>query len=291
MKGKVLPFLTGMMLVILATCPSHASQVGGEKIKTFVSIISQRYFVERVGGELVAVRVLVGEGQSHETYEPSPAQMSQLAGSRIFFAIGAPFERALVPKIAGVFPELPVIDTSKGVKFISFSPGSGEHGPDPHIWLDPKRVRIIARNIHEGLARIDPVHREMYRKNLEAFQDDLNKLDSEIAEILAPIKGRKIYVFHPAFGYFCESYGLQQVALEVEGKEPSARQIARLIENTRKENVKTIFVQPQFSQKSARAIARAIGGKVVTINPLPENYLTEMKKMAETIRASLAGKE
>ncbi len=291
MKGKVLSFLTGLIVIILMACPSSASQAGGEKIKAFVSIISQKYFVERVGGEYVEVSVLVGEGQSHETYEPTPAQMSKLARSRVFFTIGAPFERALVPKIAGLFPQLSIIDTTRGVKILFFSPGSGEQGPDPHIWLDPKRVKIIARNISEGLTKIDPVHGEFYRKNLEVFQKDLDKLDSEITGILAPVKGRKIYVFHPAFGYFCESYGLQQVAFEVEGKEPSARQIARLIESTRKENVKVIFVQPQFSQRAARAIAQSIGGEVIPINPLPGNYLTEMKKMAETIKTSLAGRK
>ncbi len=288
MKRKMLSFLAALILLILTTGPSHAAQAGGGKIKAFVSIVPQKYFVDRAGGDYVDAGVLVEEGQSPETYEPTPAKMSQLARSRVFFTIGAPFERVLVPKVAGVLPKLSIIDTSKGVSVLSFAPGSGEQGTDPHIWLDPKRAKIIAGNISEALIKIDPAHGGYYKKSSAAFLKDLDKLDVEIAGMLAPFKGRKVFVFHPAFGYFCESYGLTQVAFEIEGKEPSARQMARLIESMRKENVRTIFVQPQFSQKAAREIARTIGGKVVPIDPLPKDYLTDMRKLALTIKSSLA---
>lgn len=278
-----------VLSLIIFCCPfawqAHASQE--RTVNAYVSILPQEYFASRVGGNAAEVKVLVGQGQSHETYEPTPRQITALAKTDVYFTIGAPFEKALVAKVRGMFPKLSLVDTTRGVPYLSFAPGSGEHGLDPHIWLDPKRVKIIARNLCDGLRNIDPGRAGEYEANLARLQADLDSLDAEIARILAPVKGRTIYVFHPAFQYFCQSYGLKQAAFESEGKEPSAQQMARLITSAQKEHVKVVFVQPQFSQKSARAIAQAIGGRVVTINPLPVDYPREMKAMAVTIRDSL----
>lgn len=303
MKRGVLKFLAFAVMGILAGSHLHASPDQGRPIRAFVSIVPQAYLVQRIGGDCVDVRVLVGEGQDPHTYEPSPAQMSLLARSDIYFAIGVPFETVLLPKLQSLFPNLKITDTAKGVSLRYFSPrihhgevpeSHGTHGhddqmPDPHTWLDPKRVRIMAGNIALSLKAIDPAHAGVFERNLLAFRQDLDALDSEIARILEPLKGNKIYVFHPAFGYFCESYGLEQKAFEIRGKEPGARQLARLIESAKAEGVTVIFVQPQFSVKAARAIADSIGGIVVPINPLPRNYLLEMKSLAERVRDARAG--
>lgn len=274
------------VFVLMAGQPCGAQ---GRTVRAYVSILPQEFFVAKTGGDRVRVKVLVGPGQSHETYEPTPLQISDMARTDVYFALGVPFEKALVPRIREMFPGLPVVDTTAGVTFMSFASGSGEQGRDPHIWLDPKRVKIIARNTCEGLKRVDPGGAREYDANLARFLSDLDDLDARIARILAPVKGRTIYVFHPAFGYFCQSYGLRQQAFESEGKEPGARQMARLIESAKREHVKVVFVQPQFSQKAARAIAQSIGGRVVTLNPLPEDYFKDMLSMATTVRASLAG--
>jgi zinc transport system substrate-binding protein len=288
-KGKLLLSLALLLASVFFPWPTQASQ--GKPIRAFVSILPQDYFVSRVGGDQVKVKILVGPGQSHETYEPTPQQIAALARSDVYFTIGAPFERSLVPKVRAMLPGLGIVDTSTGVQFLSFAPGSGEHGIDPHIWLDPKQVKIIARNVCNGLKKIDPGRAGAYDANLAGFQTDLDTLDARIARILAPVRGRTIYVFHPAFQYFCKSYGLKQEAFESEGKEPSAKQMAKLIASAEREHVKAVFVQPQFSQKAARAIARSIGGRVVTLNPLPEDYIKDMSAMAVTIRDSLLGME
>lgn len=160
---------------------------------------------------------------------------------------------------------------------------------DPHVWLDPEQVKIMAGNICSGLAKADPAHAADFAENLKVFREDLDRLDIEIARILSPLKGRTIYVFHPAFGYFCDAYGLRQEAVEAGGKEPGARHLAGLIEAARRENVRVIFVQPQFSQKAARAVARSIDGDVVPLNPLPSDYLAGLREMALTIRKSMTG--
>lgn len=274
-------------LLFCALLPGPAFSAQGRTLRAYVSILPEAYFVSRVGGPAVEVKVLVGPGQSHETYEPTPRQIAALAKTDVYFTIGAPFERNLVRRVRGMFPGLLIVDASAGVPLVSFASGSGEHGSDPHIWLDPKRARFIARNVCEGLKRVDPRRAGQYDRNLVRLLEGLSSLDAELARTLAPVKGRTIYVFHPAFQYFCLSYGLRQEAFEIEGKEPTARQTAKLIGKARQEGVKVVFVQPQFSRKSASAIAQAIGGRVETLDPLPGDYPKDMKNLAATVRGSL----
>jgi len=281
-KSILLP----VVIAFVCSIASGAEKPAG-KTKAFVSILPQAYFVERVGGRHVDVGVLLGPGQSPGTYEPTTRQMSALGRSQVYFRIGTPFEKALIKRITGTFNNLRVVDTRKNVKLRYFNRPDGYRSPDPHIWLDPKRVKIQAATVCEAMSRIDPAHSAEFEKNLQAFQADLDEIDMKIAETLAPLKGGKFYVFHPAFGYFGDSYGLKQVAVEIEGKEPSPRQLSELIKKAKKDAVKVIFVQPQFAKKNAETVARAIGGAVVPINPLAKDYLRNLKEMAVTIKRAL----
>ena len=257
------------------------------KISTFVSILPQADFVKRVGGGHVEVEVLVGPGQSPATYEPTPRQMVRLSRSRIYFRIGVPFENMFITRMSGVIKGLDIIDMRQGVKLRYFRRSAGPEVPDPHIWLDPKRVKIQAETVFKALARIDPLNKRVFENNLQSFQSDLDRLDNMIAKALAPLRGERIYVFHPAFGYFCESYGLIQVAVEAEGKGPGPKGLARLIKRARGDRVKVIFVQPQFSEKDAETIASAIGGAVVPLDPLPRDYFKALELMSERVRKVL----
>lgn len=283
-------WLMGFMALLMFAFVGNdiSGATGSKKFPVFVSILPQAYFVERVGGPFVDVSVLVGPGQSPATYEPTPKQMVKLGKSRIYFRIGTPFEKGFVDKISDTFKGLVIVDTREKVPIRFFRQSGGESVPDPHIWLDPKRVKIQAETIAQTLAGMDSEHAAAYRGNLQAFLADLDRVDDEIARVLAPLAGRKIYVFHPAFGYFCESYGLEQVAFELEGKEPSPKQLSRLIDQAKKDGVKIVFVQPQFSAKGARTIARAIGGAVVPMNPLPRDYLKNLEDMATIIQETLS---
>ena len=141
--------------------------------------------------------------------------------------------------------------------------------------------------MHEALVRLDPEGREIYGRGYGDLVEDLQSLDRRIARILEPVKGEPFFVFHPSFGYFAEDYGLQQIAVETGGAEPSARQLARLIEEARERGVRVIFVQPQFSQKSAETIASEIGGAVVPIDPLARDYVENLGKMARAVEEGL----
>ena len=243
-----------LLVAILASSCAPRSQpveTGEAKIRVVVSILPQAYFVRRVGGDRVEVTVIVPPGASPATYEPSASQMRSLAQADLYIRIRVPFEDAWMGKIAAANPDMLIIDSSEGIERIG--------GKDPHIWLSPRLVKLQAQAIYKGLVGVDPENKAIYAQNRDQFIADLEALDVEIAEVLAQVRGKKFMVFHPVWSYFARDYGLQQIAIEVEGKEPSAAELAALIETAKTEGIKAIFVQPQFSSKTAETIARQIG--------------------------------
>jgi zinc transport system substrate-binding protein len=246
----------------------------------------------------VKVDVLVPPGQAPETYEPKPKQMAWLSEADVYFAIGVPFEKGLLPSLAAACPNLKVVNTQEGVPVRQMEEershedhdGHDHHPgePDPHIWLDPQLVKIQAKTICNTLAALDPAHAVEYEKNLEAFLAELEDLDKRIAERLRPHQGKTLHVFHPAFGYFVDRYGLQQVAIESGGKEPGPKRLAELVAGAKAEGVKTLFVQPEFATSSAEAIAREIGGALVLLDPVARDYVQNLESIAEKIATALS---
>lgn len=299
--------LVGVFLAALtAGCrePSEPAPTQGRLIAT-VAILPQAYFVERIGGEHVDVQVLVGPGQSPHSYEPTPKQMSLLAESRVYFQIGLPFEERLLAKITQTAKGLHVVDTREGIqlrKMEAWETGCEEHhdetdrddghrgddhggAPDPHVWLSPRLAKIQVRTMSRELCRLDPPHAADYERNTRLLEADLDEVDRRIEVLLAPMRGQEFFVFHPAFGYFADAYGLKQVAVETGGKQPGAKQLAELIEKARASGVKLIFVQRQFPTASAEAVARAIGGTVAPMDDLAKDYLANIEEMAKKIAA------
>ncbi|UCD16278.1 MAG: zinc ABC transporter substrate-binding protein [Candidatus Zixiibacteriota bacterium] len=282
--------ISGVLAVLfsaLAGCSPADNNPGG-RLRLVVSILPQQYFVERIGDGLVDVEVLVGPGQSPATYEPTPKQMAALADADAYFRIGVPFETALIRKLEAGIRDLHIVDTRQGIALRGMPGRHGnehdhEGGEDPHFWLDPALVMIQAKTVCDELIRIDPVHEKEYQSNLERLTADLETTHAHISKKLAPLAGRKFLVFHPAFGYFAEAYGLRQVAIEVEGKEPGTRQLAEIVEWAKAEGVRVIFVQQQFSTAGARTIARAIGGIVEKIDPLAYDYPANLEYIADKI--------
>lgn len=291
--------------VLAASRPAGAAATSAAgpsaRLKVGVGILPMKYFAERVGGEFVDVTVLVGPGQEPHTFEPTMKQMSALEEARLYFSLGLPFEQQLVQKLKGTAKQLTVVDVRSGLPLRRLSPQEvhaghgGEAGqpgeragePDPHVWLNPGLVKVIAATIASALTQADPAHGDDYKKNLEAFQADLDRVDAKLAQVLAPLKGKEFLVFHPAFGYLADAYGLVQVAVEVEGKEPSAKQLAELIDTGRQKHVRVVFVQKQFSQKSAEAVAQALGAAVVPMDDLAYDYLGNLEVLAGELQKGL----
>jgi len=286
-----------MLLFPLSQGTSLAGETGTvarQHLSVFVSILPTEYFVERIGGQRVLVESLVQPGHSPATYAPTPNQMARLAAAHVYFKIGVPFENSLLPKLVRTLPELSVVDLQKNIDLVELHE-NGVHDDhnhddgalDPHTWLDPMLALEHARVIRDILIELDPDEKDVYTSNFKKVAADLENLDKYLRKTLRPFAGSTVYVFHPAYGYFCRAYNLRQKAITPGGKEPGAKYIARLIEQARNDKVQVIFVQPQFSDKAARTIAKAISGNVVALDPLARDYLANLKKMARQITLSL----
>ncbi|MGQ9481985.1 metal ABC transporter solute-binding protein, Zn/Mn family [Chloroflexus sp.] len=260
--------------------PATAAVATDEPMQVMVSILPQKYFVERVGGDRVKVDVMVGPGASPATYEPKPEQLTALSQAKAYFSIGVPFEQAWLERIQSANPAMLLVDTTAGIERMPM--GAGGRNRDPHIWLSPTLVKIQAQTIAEALARIDPEHATAYQSRLDGFIADIDALDASIRKTLEGVSQRKFMVFHPSWGYFARDYGLEQIPIEIGGQEPSAAELAALIERARAEQIKVIFAQPQFSTRAAETIASQIGGEVLLINPLNPDWLGNLQTVAET---------
>ena len=262
---------------------------GQERLRVFVSILPQKFIVEQIGREIVDVDVMVQPGASPHTYEPRPQQMVAISRARLYFAIGVQFEKAWLERIASSNPTMKIINTHEGIQRMQMlgHDHDKEGEPDPHIWLSPPLVLSQARNILAALQKADPSNFELYEANYRRLASKIIDLDSELRKIFKDKKGRSFMVFHPAWGYFARAYGLSQIPIELEGKEPKPAQLKKLIQEARNRNVKIIFLQPQFSARSAEQVAREIGGEVVTVDPLAFDWEANMKEVAAKFHKAL----
>ena len=301
-KLALLVMLYGLLAPALAddAADNAAADQAAEKIDVFVSIAPQRDFVEQVGGDRVAVHVMVGPGQSPELFEPTPRQMARLAGADLYFSIGMPFEASWLPAVRRNNPDLKIVpccaelaklagDGHGGHEHAGHGHGGGDSGMDPHVWTDPNNVIAIAGLIAEALAAHDAAHARDYRRRARAFSEQLRALDSLITARMAALKNRVLIVAHPSWGYFAERYGLSQRSIEQDGKEIQGRSLAQLIEFARRRNIRAVFTQPQFNDRAARVIAAEIGATVYELDPLATGYIENMRAVTDKIARGLGG--
>lgn len=295
--------LTIVLLVVsamaLGGCGDGEPPEGMDQLSVIVSIQPQVFFAEELGGQYVDAEPMLPPGHSPATYEPTPAQMSALDGADLYFAIGVPFERTLLPRIEKLYPQLRIVGIQQGIERLQLH--GHTHGDDtaavshedldPHIWMDPNLARAMAENMAEVLAEVSPEQAGVFSENLVDLGLRLDSLDAYIHRQLQSLDSRTFYVFHPAYGYFAGAYDLNQVAVEVGGKEPSAQQIAQFIKRAKADNVRLILVQPQFSSAAAETIAEEVGAEVVEVDPLAHDYFEMMRELARTLRASLSRTE
>ncbi len=315
-RSRFLSIFPCCCLLLLAGCsskpasspPEGSGHSDATPLTAMVSIAPQRFFVERIAGELVRAEIIAPPGYAPETYQVTPRQMDSFGQASLFFLIGMPFEEELVRRLSVVFPDLLMVDTREGVSMLSSSHehheeseeghdhGHAHEGDDPHIWLDPQRVKIQVRTMAQALAGRLPSHRETFMRNLAAFEAELDALHAHLTETLAPVRGAILYVFHPSFGYFADAYGLEQRSVEFEGKSPGARRLYALMEEIKQSGSRVLFEQPQFTTTALSGIAQETGVEIVILDSLAEDYLENMKGMAARIvkhlqPAQASGKE
>lgn len=315
---KHLPSGRVWLLVLCLLLCSGVSHAGG-KVSVFVSILPEQYFVEMIGRDRVEVSVMVMPGASPATYEPTPRQMAGLTRAKAYFAIGVPFENVWLPRIRAANPDMAMVHVDERIKklpMVAHSHGhekdESEHGHDhgdvhhdghgdadhnghehgildPHIWLSPRLAMIMSENICKGLVAVDPAHKAEYEANLETLLQDISQIDTRMRAILdqVPAGKRTFMVFHPSWGYFAQEFGLKQIPIEAEGKEPSPRELAEIVTVGREKGIRVVFVQPQFSDRSARVIAAEMGAQVVPLDPLAGNWKSNLLGAAEAFSEAL----
>jgi len=299
--------------------PAGAADPGGQPLSVFTTVVPLATFVERIGGDQVRVQALVRPGQNPHAYEPSPRQIAALADADLYVRVGMSLEDAWLPRIRAANARMQVLDARDNIRLrpsdaaqaIDDPRGLADHdhdherrapdqdqepihadhdheAMDNHVWTSPPLVKSMGTGIRDALIALRPDQAEVFRANYDRFAADLDALDAEIRARLAPVKARRFMVFHPAWGYFADAYGLTQVSVEYEGKEPGGRALAGLIDAARANAVTVVLVQPQFSPRAAEQIAAAIGGRVESVDPLAADYFATLRRLTDLIAGPAA---
>lgn len=293
---KRIPYWICLLLAIVGLSACQGKKEGGTRMIS-VTIEPQRYFVEKIAGDLFQVYCVTPAGQSPETYDPTPQQMVQISRSQAYFRIGEiGFEQAWMKNLQSQNPDMRVFDLSEGMELIKNQEEEHEgeeahhhhHGSvDPHIWTSISGAKVIAQNTCQAFIKLDPENQEAYQAGYQRLIEEIDSTEAEMKQLLQPLAGTAFIIYHPALTYFAREFGLKQLCIELDGKEPSPAQLKQLLETATQSGAKVVFVQQEFDQKNAELIAKETGCRLVTINPLSYNWHDEMIRLA-TI---LAGKD
>ena len=268
--------LLGLMLPQL-----HAQ----DKPTVIVSVAPHQFFVNKIAGDTVNIYLMVPAGASSHTYEPTPKQMMIAGKASLWFVLGESFEKRAAQALRSHNPNFQTIDMRKGLNLITTDHTHGHKGccpagADLHIWLSPKMAQIQAQTIAQALSESFPANKDLYQKNLAAFQGELIALDSTIQTTLQPLENRNVLVSHPAYAYFAREYNLKQYSIEVEGKDPTPQQMTKLLNLARQLKVHAIYIQPQYNNKAAHLVSEELGTQLVTLDPYSQDYIKSMLTIA-----------
>lgn len=302
MRKYSLNFLICLIIIILSSCASQDIDTDN-KPTLAVSIVPQEAFVKAVAGDLVDVVTMIPSGYSPANYQPTPQQMTGLSKAQLYFSIGVATEESnILPKLESLNQSVKVISLADKVGEVyphlyyeghdeyseehddELQEGQEKHnheGMDSHIWLSPKRVKIMIEVIRDELIKIDSNNEKVYAKNAEDYLQKLDKVDEEIKEALKDLSFRSFIIYHPSFAYFADDYGLNMVTIEEEGKQATAKRLEQVIDFAKKENIKVVFYQEEFDSHQAETIAQEIDGVTVKVAPLAADYIANLKLISE----------
>lgn len=281
-----------ILCVILAGCKGtpqkqadsgKASRTEKPAVTVTVTISPYKYFVDQIAKGKVDVNVMVSNGNNPETYEPYAQQMMELSKSALYLKVGSiGFEQTWMKKLQDNAPDMKVIDTSVGIKPAK-TPGGNI---DPHVWMSCSNARIIASNILKALCELEPKNKAFFEKNYQSLLSIIDKRDSTIKENFKkdPDLVRKFVIYHPILTYFARDYQLEQLAIEEEGREPSASQLKSLIERARKEKIKFCLIQAEFANRNTTTFINESHTKPMNINPLQDDWNRAMQEAALAVQ-------
>jgi len=292
---KLLSICT-ILIVLISSCHPGAETISEKTVS--VSILPQKYFVESISGNKVKVNVMIPPGASHSSYEPTARQMNQLVNSQAYLKIGhLDFELAWMPRFGGSNPSMKVFDLSEGIDLIKgghehhdheSKPHNGkeEKGIDPHTWMSPGNVKIIAGNILKSLITLYPSDSSEFQSNLNSFLQKVDSVEAQYAQNSEKLNGLSFIIYHPALAYLARDYGMEQVVLEFEGKEPPPAHIKAIIDLAKAKNIHSVFVQKQLSIDNSRSLADEINARIIPIDPMDENWDVQMISILNNLLAN-----
>lgn len=279
--------VVAVILIMITSCNNSPEKEDVQQKEVLsVSVLPLKYFTEKIAGDFVEVNVMVAEGASPATYEPTPLQMKKLVKSEAYLGLPAlSFEKAWMPRFRSNNSDMKIIDLSKNIDLIQSTGHSHGHGPDahfhggeadPHIWVSPSTVLPMIRNIKAALLELYPEKKQLIEKNYIKLKQMVEQKDKKAREVFSGLENRSFLIFHPALGYLSRDYDLNQIIIEDQGKEPSPKRMQQIVDEAKDNTVDKVFVQKQFDVRNADAIARELGMEVIVIDPLAENWEKEI---------------
>ncbi len=272
-------FLFILLMSVILGCARNETVIDDDRMVVAVSIVPQKAFVEAVAGDLVDVVVMIPPGSNPSNYEPSPMEMEKFSQSSIYFTTGVATEESNILPFTEDLSALRLVSLEKEVakiyKELYVSPGKR----DPHIWLSPKRASIMVDVIARELSLLDPVHEKTYQERARVYMDELALLDRDIKRVMENVMAKKFIVFHPAYSYLADDYGLDMYALEQDGKEATSRRLEEMIDLAKAENIRVIFYQAEISSRQAESFAEEIDGQTMMLAPLAYDYVENYREM------------
>lgn len=285
---RVIAYLSMMLMFSCSLTNGYAEQLPTEETPlVLVTVAPHRYLVKRIAGDTVDVEIIVPPAADVHTFEPSPKQMVRASKADIWFRIGEHFETQLSSALKSHHPSMVLVDLRQNLDLIYADDAHvtcchHHGGADLHFWLSPKQMMIQASNVTSQLSDLFPQHAAQYNKALQSHLEELQQLDRQLKMLFLPLRGRTILVTHPAYGYLARDYGLQQLTVEVEGKEPTPKQLSQLLRKSKDLHIHTLFTQIQYPQKIADRVLQELGphAKMVTLDPYAEDYMQNMRAIA-----------
>ena len=280
-------------LLILISCNQSGSYSGGKIIT--VSIPPFKYFIDAIGGKDFSVNIMVPAGANPHIYEPVPEQIANLRKSVAYISDGyLGFEMTWLDRFYETNTRMKKLSLGKNIDLIKpVGNSDSEHveGADPHYWVSPKCALVIADAVKSLLIDLNPEKRETYMLNYETLVKSISEIDKKARELFSGYKDKPFMTFHPTLGYLARDYGLKQIAVENEGKEPTPSSLKELIDIGKAEKIRVIFIQREYDTKNAKAIAEETGAVLETIDPLSENWAASEQQIIDAIYKSFKGKQ
>lgn len=281
--------LVFVFCIVLPSCVAKDAQ----RPTVTVSILPQKYLLEKIVGDKYKVKCLLASGGNPEVYEPAITHLVNIENSEAYFCIGnIGFETAILDKVRANNPNIKIFDNSEGINLIVGTHGHSHgdddhcHAADPHTWSSVRNAKVIVSNMYRAVMDMDPKNGEYYTNNYRDFVAKLDSLDAELSQMLAAKRGAAFLVWHPSLSYFARDYGLHQISIGQEGKETSVQTFQKHIDHAREDSVRVFFFQKEFDTRQAQAVNEQIGAKMVTINPLNYDWDEEMLIIANAIASN-----